>query len=125
GSPPVQTTKRGARGPPVDGQHRATASASAPAESNLPPSGPTPTKSVSQNRQTARARSASRPLHKLQPENRQKTAGRPVWNPSPWSVRKISLTVYMGMDGWYRQDEWMGKGPRREASGARRGRRLG
>jgi hypothetical protein len=49
-----------------------------------PPDPSVPTKSVSQNRQTEVARSSSRPDHRLQPANRQKTAGRPVWAPSPW-----------------------------------------
>ena len=52
-----------------------------------PPPGPSvPTKSVSQNRQTARPRSRSRPVHRLQLVNRQNTAARPVWVPSPCSV---------------------------------------
>ena len=45
-----------------------------------------PTKSVSQKRQMERKRSCSRPDHKLQPENRQKTAGRPARAPSPCNV---------------------------------------
>ena len=53
----------------------------------VPPPGPSvSTKSVSQKVQTAVALSASRPLQRLQPAKRQKTAGRPVWAPSPWSV---------------------------------------
>src|SRR5580698_10647849 len=52
-----------------------------------PPPGPlVPTKSVSQKVQTAVARSASRPLQRLQPAKRQNTAARPVWPPSPCSV---------------------------------------
>lgn len=39
-----------------------------------------------QNRQMATVRSAARPLHRLQPANRQNTAGRPVRAPSPCSV---------------------------------------
>ena len=46
---------------------------------NLPPSVPSvPTKSVSQKRQMALARSCSRPLQRLQPAKRQNTAGRPA-----------------------------------------------
>ena len=53
-------------------------SASAPAVAKVPPPGPSvPTKSVSQNWQIAEARSRSRPLQRLQPVNRKKTAGRP------------------------------------------------
>ena len=40
-----------------------------------------PTKSVSQNVQTAVARSCSRPLQRLQPAKRRKTAGRPAARP--------------------------------------------
>ena len=43
-------------------------------------------KSVSQNRQIASARSASRPDQRLHPAKRQKTAARPVCAPSPCSV---------------------------------------
>ena len=90
-APVVQTTRRG---PPCPPRHRdATRSARASAEANLPPSGPTPTKSVSQNEQIAAARSCSRPLHRLQPANRTNTARRPACTPSPWSVRNISLTA--------------------------------
>src|SRR5471030_3006635 len=47
--------------------------------SGLPPASPSvPTKSVSQNWQTALARSLSRPVHRLQPAKRQNTAGRPA-----------------------------------------------
>ena len=53
---------------------------------SAPPSGPTPTKSVSQNWQTASCRSSSRPVQRLQPLKRQKTAGRPAFRPSPCSV---------------------------------------
>ncbi len=52
-------------------------------ESNLPS---VPTKSVSQKRQTAVSRSASRPDHRLQPAKRQNTAGRPAFSPSPCKV---------------------------------------
>jgi hypothetical protein len=53
----------------------------------LPPPCPsTPTKSVSQNRQTALDRSFSRLDQRLHPENRQNTAARPVWAPSPCRV---------------------------------------
>ena len=45
---------------------------------NLPPSGPDPMKSVSQNLQMALERSFSWPDHRLQPAKRQKTAARPV-----------------------------------------------
>ena len=62
------------------------AAAKAAAVANFPPSGPVPTKSVSQNVHTASARSASRPVHRLHPLNRQNTAGRPLFAPSPWSV---------------------------------------
>src|SRR3546814_7311752 len=57
-------------------QARAAAAASAPGVSNLPPSGPTPTKSVSQKVQSAVARSSSRPDQRLHPEKRRNTAGR-------------------------------------------------
>ena len=64
-----------------------TARARAAASANLPPPGPSvPTKSVSQNWQTASARSFSRPLHRLQPAKRRNTAARPVCAPSPCSV---------------------------------------
>ena len=42
-----------------------------------------PTKSVSQKLHIADSRSFSNPDHRLQPLNRKKIAGRPVWNPSP------------------------------------------
>ena len=42
-----------------------------------------PKKSVSQNRQIAVLRSGSRPLQRLQPVNRQNTAGLPAFAPSP------------------------------------------
>ena len=72
---------------PSSGHLCATAAASASAESNFPPPAPsTPTNSVSQNRHTAVARSASRPDHKLHPANRQNTAARPACAPSPCSV---------------------------------------
>ena len=48
---------------------------------------------MSQNRQAAEARSASRPLHRLQPAKRQNTAARPAWAPSPCRVMKISFTA--------------------------------
>jgi hypothetical protein len=50
---------------------------------NFPPSGPTPTKSVSQNWHTALERSSSRPVQRLQPLNRQNTAALPEFAPSP------------------------------------------
>ena len=57
----------------------ACGSANSAAVANLPPPSPSvPAKSVSQNWHTASARSRSRPLHKLQPAKRQKTAGRPA-----------------------------------------------
>ena len=51
---------------------------------NLPPSGPTPKKSVSQKLQIAVSRSSSRPVQRLHPEKRQKTAGLP-------GVRSLAL----------------------------------
>src|ERR1019366_7116871 len=76
--------------------HLATmSSARRSALAKRPPPGPSvPTKSVSQNLQTADGRWRSRPVHRLQPANRQKTAARPVLWPSPCSVMKIDLTVY-------------------------------
>jgi hypothetical protein len=72
---------------PLSGHFERTASARSAGVSKPPPPGPSvPTKSVSQNWQTASSRSSSRPVHRLQPENRQKTAGRPVLAPSPCSV---------------------------------------
>src|SRR5438270_11632004 len=75
GSPPVHTTYfRAPSLPALDSagapppQHRSIASASSFAPLNLPPSGPVPTKSVSQNLHTARERSSSRPDQRLQPE---------------------------------------------------------
>ena len=68
----------------ADAGHReATASARSLAVAKRPPSGPTPTKSVSQNVHTARCRSDSRPVHRLHPANRQNTAARPAFAPSP------------------------------------------
>jgi hypothetical protein len=65
----------------------AIAEAKAAASANLPPPSPSvPTNSVSQKRHSALARSSSRPLQRLQPEKRQKTAGRPARRPSPCSV---------------------------------------
>src|SRR6185437_8692164 len=84
GSPPVHTTKRSEDD--SCGQRAATASASASAVANLPPSAPTPTKSVSQKSHTADARSASRPVQRLHPANRQNTAALPEFAPSPWRV---------------------------------------
>ena len=70
-------------------------STSASARSKVPPPGPSvPTKSVSQKRQMACARCRSCPLQRLQPVKRTNTARRPLWTPSPWRVRKTSLTVY-------------------------------
>ena len=61
---------------------------------NLPPPSPSvPTKSVSQKRHCAVARSCSRPLHRLQPAKRRNTARLPDCTPSPCSVRKHSLTA--------------------------------
>ena len=81
---------------PANAQQAAMASARASAVAKRPPPGPSvPTKSVSQKRHWAKARSASRPLHRLQPAKRQNTAGRPTWAPSPCRVRKISLTEYV------------------------------
>ena len=55
------------------------ASARLAASTNLPPPGPSvPTNSVSQKRQTASARSFSRPLQRLHPANRRKTARLPA-----------------------------------------------
>jgi hypothetical protein len=72
----------------------ATAAASAAASAKRPPPVPSvPTKSVSQKRHAASARSVSRPDHRLQPANRQNTAGRPARAPSPCNVKKISLTA--------------------------------
>src|SRR5262249_2503909 len=92
GSPPVNTTKR-------PSAPRPQVSAMAPASSagvrkRAPPGPSVPTKSVSQNEQVALPRSLSRPFHRLQPANRQKTAARPVWPPSPCRVLNISLTAY-------------------------------
>src|SRR6478609_7914246 len=94
GSPPVQTTYFRTRlvpkvcsplGPTPESvgvvppiQHRSTASASSSPLLKRPPSGPVPTKSVSQNLQTARDLSSSRPDQRLHPEKRQKTAARPA-----------------------------------------------
>src|SRR5207237_535685 len=79
GSPPVHTTKRGAPGAAAAGQAASTARASASLEANRPPPGPSvSTKSVSQKPHRAVARSSSRPDHRLQPENRNSTAGRPA-----------------------------------------------
>src|ERR1043166_5883380 len=90
GSPPVSTVNRAepdASSPSSPSQAPATASASAPASANPPPPGPSvPTKSVSQNRQTASARPSSRPLQRLHPAKRQNTAGLPALAPSPWRV---------------------------------------
>jgi hypothetical protein len=86
GSPPVHTTNF-LPWPSCSGQADAIASASGAALEKLPPPGPfTPTKSVSQNWQTAVARSFSRPDHRLHPANRQNTAARPACAPSPCSV---------------------------------------
>ena len=64
------------------------------ASTNLPPPSPSvPTKSVSQKLHWAVARSCSRPDHKLQPAKRRNTARLPLCTPSPWSVRKHSLTA--------------------------------
>ena len=85
GSPPVSTTKRWAAKPA--GHRAAIWAARAAALSKRPPSVPSvPTKSVSQKRQTALARSCSRPDHKLHPAKRQNTAGRPACAPSPCKV---------------------------------------
>jgi len=63
------------------------------ASANLPPPWPSvPTKSVSQKVQAAPARSLSRPVQRLQPAKRQKTAARPACAPSPCRVLKSSLT---------------------------------
>jgi hypothetical protein len=79
GSPPVSTTRR-SPAPPC--QCASTASASASADANRPPpSPPMPTNDVSQKRHTAVARSASRPLHRLHPANRQNTAAWPACAP--------------------------------------------
>jgi hypothetical protein len=87
GSPPVQTTNGRTCADGVGGHRAETARANAWADGNRPPPGPSiPTKSVSQNRQRAVARSTSRPDHRLQPAKRQKTAGRPVLAPSPCKV---------------------------------------
>src|SRR5205814_283346 len=65
------------------------------ARANLPPPSPSvPTKSVSQNVHWALARSSSRPDQRLQPAKRRKTARLPDCTPSPWRVRKHSLTAY-------------------------------
>ncbi|MNT41912.1 hypothetical protein D3C72_1782960 [compost metagenome] len=67
-------------------------SAKRSAVANLPPPSPSvPMKSVSQKVQAALARSLSRPVQRLQPANRQNTAARPAWAPSPCRVLKISL----------------------------------
>src|SRR5439155_13729219 len=76
-APPSSESKR--ETPPI--QHPSITSASSLALPNLPPSGPVPTKSVSQNWQTARDLSSSRPDQRLQPEKRQNTAARPVCAP--------------------------------------------
>src|ERR1700730_1405025 len=95
GSPPVKTTNRSVL-PPTQAPSMAMASASASAK--LPPPVPfSPTKSVSQKRQTARPRSLSWPDQRLQPEKRQNTAARPAFAPSPCNVRKISFTAYLLM----------------------------
>ena len=61
------------------GQNEMACLASDKAFSTFQPPGPlTPTKSVSQKLHIALLRSASNPVHKLHPENRRKTAGRPV-----------------------------------------------
>ena len=61
---------------------------------NLPPPSPSvPTKSVSQKLHCAVARSCSRPDHKLHPAKRRKTARCLDCTPSPWRVRKVSLTA--------------------------------
>src|SRR5260363_124074 len=84
GSPPVQTTKRRAS---CGGHSAAIIAASASAVLYLPPFSPSsPTKSVSQKRHIAPARSSSRPDHRLHPANRQNTAGRPAFAPSPCNV---------------------------------------
>ena len=78
GSPPVHTTN-GLEYPRYCGQVFAIAAAKVSAVSKRPPPVPSvPTKSVSQNWHTALLRSSSRPDQRLQPANRQKTAGRPV-----------------------------------------------
>ena len=54
---------------------------------NLPPSGPDADEiGVAERGTIASARSASRPVHRLQPAKRQNTAGRPAFAPSPCSV---------------------------------------
>ncbi len=104
GSPPVHTTSLGPRAPGScgpRGQVAATASAKASAVAKIPPPGPSvPTKSVSQNWQTALARCSSRPLHRLQRAKRQNTATRPVLAPSPCSVANTSLTTYDTVRGY-------------------------
>src|SRR6202023_3551503 len=95
GSPPVNTTNRSVF-PPIQAPSIAVESASTSAK--LPPPVPfTPTKSVSQKRHTAPARSFSWPDHRLQPEKRQNTAARPAFAPSSCNVRKISFTAYLLM----------------------------
>jgi len=87
GSPPVQTTYFELSAA-ASGHAFVTAFASDSAATNLPPPGPSvPTKSVSQNLQTASTRCCSRPDHRLQPENRRNTAARPVCAPSPCKVK--------------------------------------
>src|SRR5260364_3653 len=69
------------------GHSAAIIAASASAVLYLPPFSPSsPTKSVSQKRHIAPARSSSRPDHRLHPANRQNTAGRPAFAPSPCNV---------------------------------------
>ena len=85
GSPPVHTTK--GFDLEFSGQKDSEWFASCVAELNFPPPGPSvPTKSVSQKLHIADSRSFSNPDHRLQPLNRKKIAGRPVWYPSPWIV---------------------------------------
>src|SRR5258708_39708216 len=85
GSPPVHTTKRNSSD--CCGHVASIASANRSALENLPPPCPsTPTKSVSQNWQIALDRSFCRPDQRLHPENRQNTAARPAWAPSPCKV---------------------------------------
>src|SRR5260363_400412 len=84
GSPPVKTTKRRAS---CGGHSAAIIAASASAVLYLPPFSPSsPTKSVSQKRHIAPARSSSRPDHRLHPANRHHTAERPAFAPSPCNV---------------------------------------
>ena len=86
GSPPVHTTNGLTSAGASPGHRLFTKAANSLAVLNLPPSGPTPTKSVSQKVHTACSRSASRPVHRLHPEKRQNTAARPAFTPSPCRV---------------------------------------